>query len=58
MENIILVIRPIKLPRVSITGVEYTCKLFSNFLTRETHNENTPIQIYWKFYNQKIKIFR
>ena len=22
------------------------------------HYENTPIQIYWKFYNQKRKIFR
>ena len=21
------------------------------------HYENTPIQIYWKFYNQKMKIF-
>ena len=23
-----------------------------------THFENTPIQIYWKFYHQKMKIFR
>ena len=22
------------------------------------HYENTPIQIYWKFYHQKMKIFR
>ena len=22
------------------------------------HNENMPIQIYWKFYHQKMKIFR
>ena len=22
-----------------------------------THYENTPIQIYWKFYHQKMKIF-
>ena len=22
------------------------------------HNENIPIQIYWKFYHQKMKIFR
>ena len=22
------------------------------------HNENTPIQIHWKFYNQEKKIFR
>ena len=22
------------------------------------HYENMPIQIYWKFYNQKMKIFR
>ena len=22
------------------------------------HYENTPIQIYWKFYNQKMNIFR
>ena len=24
----------------------------------DTHYENTTIQIYWKFYNQKRKIFR
>ena len=24
----------------------------------DSHYENTPIQIYWKFYNQKWKIFR
>ena len=23
-----------------------------------THYENMPIQIYWKFYHQKMKIFR
>ena len=23
-----------------------------------THYENVPIQIYWKFYHQKMKIFR
>ena len=22
------------------------------------HYENMPIQMYWKFYNQKMKIFR
>ena len=22
-----------------------------------SHYENTPIQIYWKFYHQKMKIF-
>ena len=22
------------------------------------HYENAPIQMYWKFYNQKMKIFR
>ena len=22
------------------------------------HNANTPIQIYWKFYHHKLKIFR
>ena len=27
-------------------------------LQAETHYENTPIQIYWKFYNQKRTIFR
>ena len=25
---------------------------------RSTHYENMPIQIYWKFYNLKRKIFR
>ena len=25
---------------------------------RMIHYENMPIQIYWKFYHQKIKIFR
>ena len=30
----------------------------SMFLRRNKHYENTPIQIYWKFYHQKMKIFR
>ena len=25
---------------------------------RWLHYENTPIKIYWKFYHQKMKIFR
>ena len=25
---------------------------------QQYHNEYTPIQIYWKFYHQKMKIFR
>ena len=25
---------------------------------RKPHYENMPIQIYWKFYHQKMKIFR
>ena len=24
----------------------------------DNHYENTPIQIYWKFYHQETKIFR
>ena len=28
------------------------------YITLDTHYEKTPIQIYWKFYNQKRKIFR
>ena len=24
----------------------------------DLHYENTPIQLYWKFYHQKMKIFR
>ena len=27
-------------------------------LYKSTHYENMPIQIYWKFYHQKMKIFR
>ena len=27
-------------------------------LHRLQHYENTPIQLYWKFYHQKMKIFR
>ena len=30
----------------------------TEFLLTLNHYENTPIQIYWKFYNQKRKIFR
>ena len=26
--------------------------------TATNHYENKPIQIYWKFYHQKMKIFR
>ena len=26
--------------------------------TEKQHYENTPIQIYWKFHLQKLKIFR
>ena len=26
--------------------------------TDEAHYENTPIQIYWKFHHQKMKVFR
>ena len=32
-------------------------KLPSRFLTLLPHYENTPIQIYWKYCNQKWKIF-
>ena len=28
------------------------------FIKSGFHNENTPIQIYWKFHHQKLKIFR
>ena len=30
--------------------------LFS--IDNSTHHENTPIQIYWKFYNQTKEIFQ
>ena len=26
--------------------------------SKGSHYENTPIQMYWKFYHQKMKIFR
>ena len=32
--------------------------LWSNIFLRFNHYENTPIQIYWEFYHQKMKIFR
>ena len=28
------------------------------YYQRAKHYENTPIQIYWKFHHQKLKIFR
>ena len=34
---------------------EYVC---SSKTSQILHYENTPIQIYWKFYHQKMKIFR
>ena len=48
---------------------EITLKLFSKLIfsriapvkkeyPHDTHYENMPIQIYWKFYHQKMKIFR
>ena len=30
----------------------------SAYAMEEKHYENMPIQIYWKFYHQKMKIFR
>ena len=35
------------------TEFDISCKL-----SPTEHYENTPIQIYWKFYHQKMKIFR
>ena len=29
-----------------------------NLIVKEEHYENMPIQIYWKFHHQKMKIFR
>ena len=34
-------------------GMCWECPLHSN-----SRYENMPIQIYWKFYHQKMKIFR
>ena len=34
------------------------CIYIKNFVTVRTHYENMPIQMYWKFYHQKMKIFR
>ena len=33
-------------------------RCFFVFFFQDTHYKNKPIQIYWKFYHQKIKIFR
>ena len=40
----------------SITGLGH--KVMVGFSCFTLHYENMPIQIYWKFYNQKLKIFR
>ena len=39
-------------------GLNYRFSLMSNERITTKHYENMPIQIYWKFYNQKMKIFR
>ena len=49
-----------------IESQEKKKKKNQNFLFRDQaypvfhaiHYENTPIQMYWKFYHQKMKIFR
>ena len=40
----------VKLMTLWTTGPWYFSLIF--------HNENTPIQIYWKFHHQKLKVFR
>ena len=32
--------------------------LVYNIIINNNHYENKPIKIYWKFYHQKMKIFR
>ena len=34
------------------------CNFLFAFMHTLYHYENMPIQIYWKFYHQKMKIFR
>ena len=41
----------------------YSFRIFYNYLKllsffQSHHYENTPIQIYWKFYHQKMAIFQ
>ena len=45
------------LNNIKLTGqcIEYT---YTNISKEYTHYENMPIQIYWKFYHQKMKNFR
>ena len=38
--------------------VTQVLKVLSCMLSSWFHYENTPIRIYWKFYHQKMKIFR
>ena len=40
-------LRGLSLRRLSAAGFQ-----------KSNHYENTPIQIYWKLYHQKMKIFR
>ena len=42
------------------TNMELNCpnKRVKMVFKKERHDENMPIQIYWKFYDQKLKIFR
>ena len=38
--------------------VNKACEKQIHNMRWEQHYENMPIQIYWKFYHQKMKIFR
>ena len=41
------------------TGNQVLCNVWSyHFYDTTLHYENMPIQVYWKFYHQKMKIFR
>ena len=44
----------IKFPNPGLYINYFICDHYTRFL----HYENKPIQIYWKFYHQKMKIFR
>ena len=41
-----------------VDGTEKWRMIWSGNLRHQYHFENTPIQIYWKFYNQKLANFQ
>ena len=48
----------VKCPKISHTAISDKIAHAKSADPDQTHYKNTPIQIYWKLYNQKREIFR